>query len=120
MLVAWQDKREPARALREALPLIGQASRTVAVLVDPETSGAAEPEADVLRHLSRHGAAAEAVSIAAGERSTAEALLDEARRLSADLIVMGGYGHSRLAEWIMGGVTVDMLTFSPHPILMAH
>lgn len=120
VLLAWQDSREPARALREGLPFIEQAARTIAVLVDPDTAEEAEPEADLLRHLSRHTAAAEAVSIAAGERSTAEALVDEARRVSADLVVMGGYGHSRFSEWIMGGVTVDMLTFCPYPILMAH
>lgn len=118
VLVAWQDTREAARALREALPIIERATRTVVVLVDPDTSR--DPEAAVMRHLARHTTRAEAVSIAAGERSTAEVLLEQARDVSADLVVMGGYGHSRLTEWIMGGVTVDMLTFCPEPILMAH
>lgn len=119
VMVAWQDTREAARALREALPFIEQATRTVLVLVDPDTEDA-EPEADVVRHLARHTARVEAVRVAAGERTTAEALLDEARRASADLVVMGGYGHSRIAEWVMGGVTVDMLFASPYPLLMAH
>jgi nucleotide-binding universal stress UspA family protein len=118
-MVAWQDTREAARALREALPFVEQATRTVLVLVDPDTEDA-EPEADVVRHLARHTARVEAVRVAAGERTTAEALLDEARRVSADLVVMGGYGHSRIAEWVMGGVTVDMLFASPYPLLMAH
>ena len=61
----------------------------------------------------------EIVAIEAGERTVAQALIDEARKMSADLIVMV-YGHSRFREWILGGATREMLETLEVPILMAH
>jgi nucleotide-binding universal stress UspA family protein len=85
-----------------------------------ETSPKDEPEADIARHLDRHGTKVEVSLLETGERTVCEVILDQARRMSADLIVMGGYGHSRTREWILGGVTCDMLSMSEFPILMAH
>jgi nucleotide-binding universal stress UspA family protein len=120
VMVAWEDKREAARAVREAIPFMEDAGRTIVVLVDPGTRDRAEPEAEIARHLARHGTKVEAVIASRGDRTVAEELLDQARRCSADLIVMGGYGHSRLSEWVLGGVTTEMLEECPYPILLAH
>ncbi len=71
-------------------------------------------------HLLRHGVTAEVSKAESDSRRVADLILDEARAVSADLIIMGGYGHTRIRERVFGGVTVDMLTESEKPILVAH
>lgn len=117
VLIAWNGSRESARALREGLDFIAQASRTVVLIVDPPPD--AEPGMDVKAHLARHGVAAEVRTAERQARHVADIILDEARRVSADLIIMGAYGHSRLREQVFGGATRDMLTASDKPILVA-
>jgi nucleotide-binding universal stress UspA family protein len=117
VLIAWNDTREAARAVAEALPLISRASKVDVVLVDAETDAAAS---DLARYLDRHGAKVTVACVASAGRSVAETILTEARRQSSDLIVMGGYGHSRLREWVMGGTTLDVLQTSTVPLLIAH
>ena len=58
--------------------------------------------------------------VESGARAVSEVILDQARRVSADLVVMGGYGHSRAREWVLGGATLEVLENSEFPILMAH
>ncbi len=121
VLVAWRDTRETARAVAEALPFIHKAARTEIVIVSSSRHAAtAEAGADIARHLVRHGATVSVSVVKTDDQSVSEALLEKARHISADLIVMGGYGHSRLREWILGGTTLDMLTTCDVPILMAH
>lgn len=123
VLVAWQDTREAARAVGEALPFIRRATRTIIVIVDSDKTGRdgeGEPEADIAKHLDRHGAKVEAHEVASEGREVSEVLLDQARRVSADLTVMGAYGHSRLREWVLSGTTLEILTVSEFPILIAH
>jgi nucleotide-binding universal stress UspA family protein len=79
-----------------------------------------ELEADIAKHLDRHGARVEAMVLDSDGREISEILLDQARRLSADLIVMGGYGHSRMRERMLSGTTLEMLTLSEFPILIAN
>jgi nucleotide-binding universal stress UspA family protein len=119
VVVAWEDTRESARAVAEALPFLTRATNTRIVMVDGE-NGAGDAAIDIAAHLDRHGVNVEVVAIEAAERTVAQALLDEARKMSADLIVMGAYGHSRFREWILGGATREMLETSEVPILMAH
>jgi nucleotide-binding universal stress UspA family protein len=118
VLVAWNGSRESARALREGLGFIEQASRTVVLVVDPPTDGM--PCADLKAHLAHHNVVAEVVTAGSEDRPIAEIILEEARRISADLIIMGAYGHTRLREQVFGGATRDMLTTSESPILVAH
>jgi nucleotide-binding universal stress UspA family protein len=75
---------------------------------------------DIAAHLDRQGVKVTIRPIDKGKRSVSETLLGEAGQQSADLIVMGAYGHSRWREWIIGGTTRDMLASSGVPILMAH
>ncbi|WP_414470912.1 universal stress protein [Microvirga sp. M2] len=118
VLVPWNGSREATRALREGLSFIAQADRTIVLVADPPAD--ADPGAEVKRHLAHHGVAAEVATVECRGRSVTAAILEEARRLAADLVVMGGYGHTRFREHVFGGVTRDMLTASDRPILLAH
>ncbi len=121
VLVAWRDTRESARAVAEALPFVARATRTAIVLVDPDERDALEaPGAGLARHLGRYGTAVELFLLESRGRPVADLVLEEAGRFSADLVVMGGYGHSRAREWVLGGATREMLELATVPVLMAH
>jgi nucleotide-binding universal stress UspA family protein len=117
IVVAWQDAPEARRAVSAALPLIREADQVFVVTV----GGSAQPgEAeDVAGHLARHGASITAHHLRAVDRVSDE-ILHFALLQDADLVVLGAYGHSRLQEWIFGGVTRDMLDRSPICSLMCH
>jgi nucleotide-binding universal stress UspA family protein len=122
VFVAWNNTREAARAVAEALPLLQQAKLVVVGLV--EERGASErfgdqPGADIGRYLSRHNVLGE-IRMVNGWSDAGSAILNEAKALQADLIVMGGYGHSRFREWALGGATRHVLLNSEVPVLMAH
>jgi nucleotide-binding universal stress UspA family protein len=74
----------------------------------------------LLSYLARHEIRAVSQGVAAGSQSVAKGLLEQAEALQADLVVMGAYGHSRLREMILGGVTREFLSSSGMPVLMAH
>ncbi len=118
VLVAWNGSREAARALGEGLGFIQDADRTVVLMIDPRADDAMGQEIE--RHLARHGAMAEIVAVESQGRRVADVVLDEAHRVSADLVIMGGYGHTRLREQVFGGATLDMLTVADRPVLLAH
>jgi nucleotide-binding universal stress UspA family protein len=121
-LVAWKDTREAARAIREALPLLRGAAQVELIEV-VEGSGPSEQARSALRDaqawLARHGIAAEArLESVAGD--VGETLLSRAADASADLLVMGAYGHARVREWVLGGATRHLLAHMTLPTLMAH
>lgn len=122
VIVAWRNTQESAHAVAEALPILKAAKQVIVVMVSeheaPEQEGAS-PGADMARHLDRHGIAVEVRELT-GWNNAAEALLNEAQKTGADLLVMGGYGHSRFREWVLGGVTRQILTTAPLPVFMAH
>lgn len=118
MVFAWSDTREFARSLWAALPLLKQAEKVVVVSV-----GDKEDElrpARLVRALSRHGVVAETKLPSAKGRDVGETLLATAAELEADLLVMGAYGHSRLREFALGGVTRHVLENAQLPVLMCH
>ncbi|MGV8954841.1 MAG: universal stress protein [Cypionkella sp.] len=117
VLVAWNGSREAARAVAEAMPLLKLAGQVVVVAV--RDSEGAEPGGDIARHLSRHGISAVIGTVDDAIAGPGESLLAEARRLGADLLVMGGYGHSRFREWVLGGATRHVLTHADIAVLMA-
>jgi len=124
IVVGWNASRPATRAVSDALPLIERAEQTTVITIDSadfaDRDGA--PAADrLVAHLKRHGAAVEAVKlkdIPAG--SIAAALQAEANALGADLIVTGAYGHPKIWERLVGGVTRDLLDRMNFPILMSH
>jgi len=122
VLIGWTDTRQSARAVAEALPLIAEAKQVHVVTVREEAHGrmgGAEVLADICAHLARHGVETTASVLDTGASAT-DALLSEAQRISADLLVAGAYGHSRFREWALGGVTADLLDRSPVPLFLAH
>jgi nucleotide-binding universal stress UspA family protein len=124
IVVAWNSSRPAARAVNDALPLIERADRTTVLAVNPaEFIGRhnAPPIEWLVKHLRRHGAHADVVqleNIPAG--SIGDALQVEARALGADLVVAGAFGHPKVWEKLLGGVTHDLLSRMTLPILMSH
>jgi nucleotide-binding universal stress UspA family protein len=121
ILVAWRDTRESARALAEAMPFLRTAINARLFMVNEgNESDDHEDALNMAAHLRRYGVKAELRSGKAAGRRVSEVLLEEARKISADLIVMGGYGHSRWSEWILGGTTREMIAGAKVPILISH
>ena len=110
VVVGWKDTREARRAVSDALPLLKCASHVavVAIAVEEELAAARTQIEDVAGWLNRHGIKAECLtSPSTGDDATA--LYAMAQDQGADVIVAGAYGHSRLREWALGGVTRDLL-----------
>ncbi len=122
VLVAWNGSAEACVALRQALPLLALSDAVYLASVE-EVSDKNRfdfPPVEGARYLSRHGVEAELVSLPRGDAKIADTLFSAAQMRECGLIVMGAYGHSRLAEMLFGGVTRRSLT-DPHlPIFMAH
>ncbi len=121
-LVAWKDTREAQRALASALPLLREASevRVVEIIARAGAGEAAERVEDVAHFLARHDVRAVADVIVDEEHSAWGRIHSEARTQGARLIVAGGYGHSRLREWTLGGVTQALLEVGDTCVLLAH
>ena len=118
ILIAWKDTREARRAVRDALPWLTAAEEVVLVAVGESANRADVP--DIEEYLALHGVKARTVLQARRAASVADELIQTAEREGADLIVSGAYGHSRTREWILGGVTRDLLDHAPVCCLMAH
>jgi len=120
VLVAWDESATSARAIGDALSLIKAADRVeVVTVMDARRDRGARASARLARHFLRHGIDA-AFTLLPAEGGTAETLLSRAADLGADLLVMGGYGHSRLRELVLGGTTRSVLASMTLPTLMAH
>lgn len=124
MLVAWNGSAEAAHALRAAAPLLACSCQVTLVhVVDAEpdpADPAALPPTDGARYLARHGIACQIVELPRGDASVADTLLAAAQLRECAVIVMGAYGHSRLAQLVLGGVTRAMLSAPALPVLLAH
>lgn len=121
ILVAWNASREATRAVTEAIPLLKQAGKVHVMTVDPG-HGAQHKDTgkEIADYLAHHGVKVTMHRSPGGEIDIGNELLSRAADLSADLIVMGGYGHSRLREWVLGGVTRTILESMTVPVLMSH
>ena len=123
VLVGWNASREASRALHDALPLIAKAETATVFLANP-TRGldghGEEPGADIARHMVRHGLKVEVAKVIAKDVPDSALLLNHASDMGADLLVMGAYGHSRLREFILGGMTRSLLREMTVPVLLSH
>lgn len=121
-MVAWDSGREAARAVADALPLLQQAQRVEVVTVDARhrRSHGEEPGADIARHLARHGVKVEVAQLESGSLAVGDLLLNRAADNGLDLLVMGAYAHSRLRDFVLGGVTRHMLDHMTLPVFLAH
>jgi nucleotide-binding universal stress UspA family protein len=121
VLVCWDGGRQAARAIADSIPFLQRAKAIEVVIVATEPLKSDDlPGADVARHLARHNLNVDLKRIVAGGADVANTILSYAADVSADFIVMGGYGHSRLREFILGGVTRGLLSSMTIPTLMSH
>ncbi|WP_306397625.1 universal stress protein [Telluria beijingensis] len=121
-VVGWDGGMQALRAIHAALPLLQQASMVQLAIINPDQHAdrhGEQPGADMALYLARHGVQVEVVR----ERTTSTegtALMALARDSGAGLIVAGAFGHSRYREWVLGGVTRELLARAPVPLLIAH
>lgn len=121
-VIGWDGSMQAIRAIDGALPLLLRADNVKLALINPDTLSSLhgeEPGADIGLYLARHGVRVEVVV----ERTRSDeggALLSLARACGAGLLVTGAFGHSRYREWILGGVTRELLERAPIPLLLAH
>jgi nucleotide-binding universal stress UspA family protein len=120
--ICWDGSAVAARAIADAMPLLHQATAIDLLTVTGELPKSEESGfADMAQHLARHGLPVSATQIAqGGESSTISAILSFATDASTDLLISGGYGHSRTREFILGGVTLGMRDAAKIPVLMSH
>lgn len=122
VLVAWNGSAEASIALRMALPMLAMSSKVTLASVSEEgkRERAQFPISEAAMYLDRHGIAAEVVEIPRSDAKVSDTLLDAAKMRRCGMMVMGAYGHSRLAEMLMGGVTRRALSNPTMPILLGH
>ena len=120
-MVAWNGGREAARAINDAMPVLETADRVSVIVVNPgQGDHGEEPGADIALHLARHGIKVEAQHLEIRDMSAADAILSRIADQDIDLLIMGAYGHSRVREWVLGGVTRQILAQMTVPALMSH
>jgi nucleotide-binding universal stress UspA family protein len=121
VMVCWDGSRAAARAIADSMPLLAKARRVEVVIVTNERGKRDEIEgADIGAHLARHGLNVDVKRTALGDIDVADVLLSHAADAGSDFIVMGGYGHSRLREFVLGGVTRSIFRSMTAPVLMSH
>jgi len=121
VLVCWNGSPNAARAVGDAMPFLRRAKKIEVLVALGEAGTEDEVEgADIAQHLARHGLKIELERLAAIKGDVTDTILSYAAAAGANFLVMGGYGHSRLREFILGGVTRDILRSMTVPALMAH
>jgi nucleotide-binding universal stress UspA family protein len=118
--IAWDGGRAAARAIRDALPVLGQTRHVIIIAATDDKPMDKLPLSDLQRHLSEHGLTVSTELFSRGDRPIGSALQDVARNVGAGLLVMGAYGHNRLREFVLGGATKQVLAHRKLPVLMSH
>lgn len=121
VMVCWDGSRAATRAVADAMPFLIRSGKASIVVADIQSTKSSDlPGADIATHLTRHGVNVTTERIPVSKIDVSNTILSYAADTSADLIVMGGYGHSRLREFILGGTTRGMLASMTKPTLMSH
>jgi nucleotide-binding universal stress UspA family protein len=121
VLIAWDGSRTATRAVADALPLLRQASRVHVAIYNQAAAAIEQVPAgiELIKYLTCHGVNVELLPTVASS-DVGNSLLSQANDFGSDLIVMGGYGHSRFREILLGGVTRTVLDSMTIPVLMSH
>jgi len=121
-VMAWQPSREATRAVHDAMPLLGPATQLDLLVIESETmeEEGERPGARIAEKLTRTGIPVRIVAQSKDGRSEGESLLHYMDATDADLLVMGGYGHSRMRELILGGTTRTVLDGLTRPVFFEH
>jgi nucleotide-binding universal stress UspA family protein len=121
IMICWDGSRAASRAVADALPLLKKSKQVEVVIVSDKPNKIDEmPGADLGQHLARHSLRVDIKQITSPDIDVPSTILSHAADSFADMIVMGGYGHSRLREFILGGVTRGLLESMTVPVLMSH
>ncbi|MEO9530314.1 universal stress protein [Roseibium sp.] len=121
VLVCWDGSSTATRAIHSALPVLEKADKiTVLVIEKTKQAGAGQPGAEVANYLARHNMDVTVEVVTNPQTGVADAVLNHVSDNSNDLVVMGGYGHSRMREFLFGGATREVLEAMTVPVLMAH
>lgn len=123
VMIAWDGGREAARAVRDALPLLRDAKRVTVVSTSPDPGAAEAVQRSYARlaaYVAVHAVETQFKRLDVARHETGEAMLSRAADLGADLIVMGAYGHARVREIVLGGVTRTMFEAMTIPVFMSH
>ena len=121
VMICWDGSRAATRAIADAMPFLAKAKETeIVTMKKGKLKTDMVPGADLAAHLARHDIRVRLSTVPGGEIDAANALLSHAADSDADFIVMGGYGHSRLREFVLGGVTRAFIESMPVPTLMSH
>lgn len=121
IVICWDGSRPAARAIADSLPFLRRAQSIDIVVVTGERDRSGEiTGVNMRRHLARHGIMVEIKHITGGGSGVQSAILSHAAESGTDFMVLGGYGHSRLREFILGGVTRSILRSMTVPVLMSH
>ncbi len=121
VMVCWDGSRTATRAIADAMPILKKAKQVEVVIISDKPGKRDEvPGADLGQHLARHGLKIDVKRITSPDTDVPSTILSYAADSSADMIVMGGYGHSRLREFVLGGATRGLLEAMTVPVLMSH
>ena len=121
ILFGWNASREATRAVTDAMPFLQQAEVVQVIVINPEAGKhGAIPGSDIALFLARHGVRVEVHQDNANESDVGDEMLSRATDFGADLIVMGGYGHTRFRELLMGGATRTLIDTMMVPVLLSH
>jgi nucleotide-binding universal stress UspA family protein len=121
IMVCWDGSRAATRAIADSMPFLRKAKKVEVVMVSAKAASNDEiAGVDLGQHLARHGLQVDVKRITSPDIDVTSTILSYAADSSADMIVMGGYGHSRLREFVLGGVTKSILETMTVPVLMSH
>jgi nucleotide-binding universal stress UspA family protein len=120
IVIAWKDTAEAARAISAATPLLTRAEKIYVISVEEDECTSRSSLDSLVEQLQWHRFPVKGSAVSPNGRTAPEALLEAAREVEADLIVMGAYGHNRIREMVFGGFTQHMIGGTPFPIFMLH